>query len=142
MNEIRMKTVIGEKVSMCRKCKFTKDHLSLYNLPIPESAIKAICKFKYKEFETCATLKALKSHVYGCSMKKFENTIEASEEKHMYNIQEYDESAKQQGNTQIQYYVNLNPLLTYKKMVNHILNGDNGDTSNYSQKIYNEIKNC
>lgn len=57
----------------------------------------------------------------------------------MYKIQEYGESAKQQGNTQISYDVNLNPFPTYKKVVNHILNGD---TSNCNQKTHNEIKNC
>ena len=116
INVIRMKTVISENVSMCRTCKFTKENLNLYNLPIPESAIKTICKFNYKECETCATLKELRSCVYGCSMQKFENTIEAIEEKHMYKIQEYGESAKEQGNTQIHYYVNLNPFPTYKKV--------------------------
>ena len=40
---IKMKTYINEKVSMCRKCKFTEENLNLYNLPIPESAIKTIC---------------------------------------------------------------------------------------------------
>ena len=49
-------------------------------------------------------------------MKKFENTIEAIEDKHMYKIQEYGESAKEQGNTNIYYYVNLNPFPTYKKL--------------------------
>ena len=134
-----MKTYINEKVSMCRKCKVTEENLNLYDLPIPESAIKTICKFNYKECETCATLKTLKSHVYGCSMKKFENTIEAIEDKHMYKKQEYGESAKEQGNTNIYYYVNLNPFPTYKKVVNHILIGDTGD---YNQKIHNEIRNC
>lgn len=75
INVIKMKTDINEKVSMCRTCKFTKENLTLYNLPLPESAIKTICKFNYKECETCATPKAVKSHVYGGSMKKFENTI-------------------------------------------------------------------
>ena len=103
--------------------------MSLYNLPIPESATKAICKFNYKECETFATLKALKGHVYGCSMKKFEKTIDVTEDKHTCKIQEYGESAKEQGNTQLFYDVSLNPFPTYKKVVNHILNGDNGDTS-------------
>ena len=67
-------------------------------------------------------------------MKKFENTIESTENKHMYKIQDYGESAKEQGNTSIYYYVNLNPFPTYKKVVNHMLGGDNGDTSNYNQK--------
>ena len=75
VNVIKMKTSINEKVSMCRKCKCTRKNRNLYNLPIPESAINTTCKFK--ECETCATLKTLKNHVYGCSMKKFENTIEA-----------------------------------------------------------------
>ena len=35
--------------------------------------------------------------------------------------------------------MNLNPLPTYKKVVNHILNGDTGD---YNQKIHNEIRDC
>ena len=78
-----MKTYINAKVSMCRKCKFTEENLNLYNLPIPESAIKTICKFNHKECETCATLKTLQSHVYCCSMKKFENTIESNEDKHV-----------------------------------------------------------
>ena len=74
---------------MCCKCKFTrevltKEILNRYNLPIPESAIQIICKFRYKECETCATLKALNSHVNGCSVKEFENTIEAIEDKHIY----------------------------------------------------------
>ena len=75
LNVIEIETDINEKVSMSRTCKFTKENLNLCNLPIPESAIKTICKFNYKECETCATLKAVKSHVYGCSMKKLENTI-------------------------------------------------------------------
>ena len=75
-------------------------------------------------------------------MKKLENTIEAIEDKHMYKIQECGESAKEQGNTNIFYYVSLSTFPTYKKVVNHILNGDNGDTSNYNQKTHNEIKNC
>ena len=106
VNVIKMKTYINEKASMCRKCKFTEENLTLYNLPIPASAIKTICKFNYKECETCATLKALKGHVHGCSMNKFENTVEAIEDKHMYKIQEYGESAKEQGNTSIYFYVN------------------------------------
>ena len=138
-NVIKMKTYINEKVSMCRTCKFTEENLNLYNLPIPASATKTICKFNYKECETCATLKALKGHVYGCSMNKFENTVEAIEDKHMYKVQEYGESAKEQGNTSIYFYVNLNPFPTYKKVVNHILNGDTGD---YNQKIHKEIRNC
>ena len=139
---IKMKTDTKEKVSRCRKCKFTKKHVNSYILLIPESAIKTICKFSYKECETCATLKTLKCLVYGCSMKKFESTIEAIEDKHMYKIQEYGESAKQQGNTSIYYYVNVNPFPTYKKVVNHILNGDNGDTCSYNQKIHNENQTC
>ena len=139
VNVIKMKTYINEKVSICRKCKFTEENLNLYHLPIPESAIKTICKFNYNECETCTTLKTLKSHVYGCSMKKFENTIEAIEDKHVYKIQEHGESAREQGNTNIYYYVNLNPFPTYKKVVNHILNGDTGD---YNQKIHTEIRNC
>ena len=45
VNVIKMKTCKNEKVAMCRKCKFTEEHLSLYNKPIPESAIKTICTF-------------------------------------------------------------------------------------------------
>ena len=52
-----MKICINEKVSMCRKCKFTEENLNLYNLPIPASAIKTIWKFNYKECEAGATLK-------------------------------------------------------------------------------------
>ena len=57
----------------------------------------------------------------------------------MYKIQEHGESAKEQGNTSIYYYVNLNPFPTYNEVVNHILNDDTGD---YNQKIHNEIRNC
>ena len=67
-------------------------------------------------------------------MKKFENTIEAIEDKHLHKKQEYGESAKEQGNTNIYEYVNFNPFPTYQRVVNHILNGDNGDPSNYNQK--------
>ena len=72
-------------------------------------------------------------------MNKFKNTIKTIEDKHVYKIQEHGESAKERGNTIIYYYVNLNPFPTYKKIVNHILNGD---TNNYNQKIHNEIRNC
>ena len=100
VNVIQMKIYINNKVSMCRKCKFTEENLNLYNLPIPESAIKTICKFNYKECETCATFKKLKCHVYGCSMNKFETTVEAIEDKHMYKIQKNMEKVQENKETQ------------------------------------------
>ena len=122
VNVIKMKTYINEKVSMCRKCKFTEENLNLYNLPIPESAIKTICKFNYKECETCATLKTLKSHVYGCSMKKFENTIiEASFSEIQFFlkinicIKKYKNMEKVQKNKETQTEENL---LLYPKVNN------------------------
>ena len=60
INVIKMKTYINESVSMCRKCIFTEENMNLYNLPIPESAIKTICKFNYKEMRDMRNTKKFK----------------------------------------------------------------------------------
>ena len=95
-------------------------------------------QIKLQRMQNMCYTTRIKRHVCGCSIKKLENSIEAIEDKHMYELQEYGESAKEQVNTQIYYYVDLNHFQHRRKLQNHILNGD---TSNYSQKTHNEIKN-
>ena len=81
LDVIEMKKIINNKVNMCTKCKFTPQHMNLYHLPLSENIVQNICKFNYKKCETCTTLRELKSNVYGCSMKKFDNAVEAVEDK-------------------------------------------------------------
>ena len=60
INVIKMKTYVNEKVSMCRKCIFTEENMNLYNLPITESAIKTICKFKSQRMRDMRNTKKIK----------------------------------------------------------------------------------
>ena len=137
LDVIEMKKIINNKVSMCTKCKFTPQHMNLYHLPLSENTVKNICKFNYKECETCTTLRQLKSNVYGCSMKKYDNAVEAVEDKPC--IEEYRGGEKEKRNTQMYFYVNLNPFPTYKKRQSKVLKND---TKFYNEKIHKEIKKC
>ena len=134
LNVIEMKTIIKDKVSMCKKCKFNQQNMSLYKLNILDNIVRNICKYSYEECDVCKTLKEFKENVYDCSMKHFENLIEAVEDKHTYNIEDY---VAEKWNTQIYYYVSLNPFPTYKKVSKEILKGD--DTF-YNKDIHKDIK--
>ena len=65
-----------------------------------------------KKARCAKTLKEFKDNVYDCSMKKLENAIETVEDKHRYNTLDYTQEKR---NTQVYYYVNLNPFPTYEK---------------------------
>ena len=112
LNVIEMKTIIKDKVSTCKKCKFNQQIMIVYKLNMPDNIAKTICKYNYEESEVCKTLKEFKENVYDCSMKKFENAIETVEDKHRYNTLDYTQEKR---NTQVYYYVNLNPFPTYEK---------------------------
>ena len=132
---IEMKTVIKDKVSMCKKCKFNQQNISLYKLNIPDYIVKNICKYNYKECDVCKTLKEFKENVYDCSMKHFENVIEAIENKH--NIEEYEPTKL---NTKIYFYVKLNPFPTYEKTLRALKKLLKDEDKFYNNEFYNEIK--
>ena len=110
---VEMKKIVNNRVSMCTKCKFAPQNMILYHISLPDNIVKNICKYNYKECETCTTLRELKGNVYGCSMKRFDNDVEAVEDKPC--IEEYRGGETEKRNTQIYFYVNLNPFPTYKK---------------------------
>ena len=39
-NVIEMKTIIKDKVSMCKKCKFNQHNMNLHKLRMPDSIVK------------------------------------------------------------------------------------------------------
>ena len=61
-------------------------------------------------------------------MKKFDNALEAVEDKPC--IEEYRGGEKEKRNTQMYFFVNLNPFPTYKKLQSKVLEKDT--------KIYNK----
>ena len=67
-------------------------------------------------------LRELKGNVYGCSMKKFDNAVEAVGDKPC--IEEYRGGEKEKRNTQMYFYVNLNPFPTYKKLQSKVFKND------------------
>ena len=135
LDVIEMKTIIKDEVSMCKKCKFNQQNMSLYKLNIPDNIAKNICKYNYEECEACKTLKELKENVYDCSMNQFENVIEAVENK--LNIEEYQPTKL---NTQIYYYVKLNPFPTYTKTLRVLKRLLKDEDKFYNNEFYNDIK--
>ena len=135
LNVIEIKTIIKDKVSMCKKCKFNQQNMSLYNSNIPDNIVKNICKYNYEECDVCKTLKGFKENVYDCSMKHFENVIEAIENKH--NIEEYEPTKL---NTKIYYYVKLNPFPTYEKTLRVLKKLLKDEDKFYKSEFYNDIK--
>ena len=136
LNVIEMKTVINNKVSTCKNCKFNQQNMSLYKLNIPSNIVKDICKHNYEECEVCKTLKQFKENVYDCSFEDFENMVKAIEDKQKYNIENHTENKI--GN-QIYYYIKLNPFPTFEETLRctqSILN----DCISYNIELYNEIK--
>ena len=66
---------------------------------------------------------------------KFENVIEATENKH--NIEEYEPTKL---NTQIYFYVKLNPFPTYEKTLRVLEKLLKDEDKFYNNEFYNEIK--
>ena len=135
LNVIEMKTTIKDKVSMCKMCKFNQQTMSLYKLNIPDNIVKTICKYNYEECEVCKTLKEFKENVYDCSMKQFENVVEAVENK--LNIEEYELTKL---NTQIYFYVKLNPFPTYEKTLRVLKKLLKDEDKFHNNEFYNDIK--
>ena len=71
------------------------------------------------------------------SINNFENVIEAVEDKHKYNIEGY---TAEKRNTQIYYYVKLNPLPTYEKTLRVLKRLLNDENKLYNTEFYNDIK--
>ena len=138
LNVIKMKTIIKDKVSICKSCKFNQQNMCLYKLNIPDNIVKNICKYNYKECEACKTLKEFKENVYDCSMKQFEDVVEAIEDKHKYNIEDYN--APEKRNTKIYFYVKLNPFPTYEKTLRVLRKYLKEEDKFYNNEFYNEIK--
>ena len=134
LNVIEMQTIITDKVSMC---KFNQQNMCLYKLYIPDNIVKHICKHNYEECEVCKTLKEFKGNVYDCSINNFENVIEAVEDKHKYNIEDY---TPEKRNTQIYSYVKLNPFPTYEKTLRVLKRLLNDEDKFYNTDFYNDIK--
>ena len=40
LNVIKMKTIIQDKVSICKNCKFNQQNMCLYKLNIPDNIVK------------------------------------------------------------------------------------------------------
>ena len=40
LDVIEMKTIINDKVSMCKKCKFNQQNMNLYKLNLPDNIAK------------------------------------------------------------------------------------------------------
>ena len=137
LNVIEMKTTIKDKVSMCKKCKLNQQNMSLHKLNIPDNIVRNICKYNYEECEACKTLKDFKENVYDCSMKHFEDVVEAVEDKHKYNIEEY---VPEKMNTKVYYYVKLNPFPTYEKTLRVLRKYLTNEDKFYNNEFYNEIK--
>ena len=49
LNVVDMKTIIKDKVSICKSCKFNQQNMCLYKLNIPINIITNICKYCYEE---------------------------------------------------------------------------------------------
>ena len=133
---VEMKTIINDKVSICKKCKFNEQNMSLYKLNIPNPIVKHICKYNYEECEVCKTLKQFKDNVYDCSMENFENVVKAVEDKHKYNITNYTE---EKLDSHIYYYVKLNPFPTFGKTLQWAKSVI-PECKFYNNEFYNEIK--
>ena len=112
LNVIEMKTIIKDKVSICKNFKFNQQDMNFYKLNILDNIVTNIFTYSYEECEVCKTLQKLKGNVYDCSMTKFENAIEAIEDKHEYNIKDY---VPEKWNTQIYYYISLNHFLHIRR---------------------------
>ena len=138
LNVIKMKTIIKDKVSICKSCKFNQQNMCLYKLNIPDNIVKNICKYNYKECEACKTLKEFKENVYDCNMKQFEDIVEAVAEKHKYDIEDYNVPEKR--NRQIYYYVRLNPFPTFEKTLRVLRKYLKDEDKFYNNEFYNEIK--
>ena len=137
LNVIEKKIIIKDKVSICKNCRFNQQNMSLYKLNIPANIITNICKYSYEECEVCKTLKDFKEDVYDCSMKQFEDVVEAVEDKHKCNIEEYEPTKL---NTKIYYYVRLNPFPTYEKTLRVLRKYLTNEDKFYNHEFYNEIK--
>ena len=135
LDVIEMKTIIKDKVGMCKKCKFNQQNMSLYKLNIPGNIVRNICKYNYEECEVCKTLKEFKENVYDCSMNQFENVVEAVENK--LNIEEYEPTKL---NTQIYFYVKLNPFPTYEKTLRVLKKLLKDEDKFYNHEFYSDIK--
>ena len=135
LDVIEVKTIIKDKVSMCKKCKFNQQNMSLYKLNIPDNIATNICKYNYEECEAYKTLKELKENVCDCSMNQFEDVVEAVEDK--LNIEEYEPTKL---NTQIYYYVKLNPFPTYEKTLRVLKRLLKDEDTFYNKEFYNDIK--
>ena len=131
---IEMKTIVNDKVSICKKCKFNQQNMNLYKLNIPATIVKNICKYNYEECEVCKTLNQFKDNVYDCSMENFENVVKAVENKH--NIEEYEQTKL---NTKIYYYVKLNPFPTFEKTLQWSKSVI-PECKFYNNEFHNEIK--
>ena len=57
LNVIEMKTIIKDKVSTCKKCKFNQQNMNVYQLNIPDNIAKTIWKHNYEESEVCKNFK-------------------------------------------------------------------------------------
>ena len=71
------------------------------------------------------------------SINNFENVIEAVEDKHKYNIEDY---TPEKRNTQIYCYVKLNPFPTYEKTLRVLKRLLNDENKLYNTEFYNDIK--
>ena len=57
--------------------------------------------------QDCKTLQELKNSVYDCSRNKFENFVEALEDKHKHHMKQYPSDKGEAPNGQIYWYVSL-----------------------------------
>ena len=96
-----------------------------------------LCVFLNDGLGYCKTLQEFKGNVYDCSINNFENVIEAVEDKHKYNIEDY---TPEKRNTQIYCYVKLNPFPTYEKTLRVLKRLLNDENKLYNIEFYNDIK--